>query len=277
MAPLTILPFLLTSFGVDLMSTRFERRCCFSADDTLAALQHHPLFGDLPRDDLERLSTYVSTRGFARGSTIFSKGDPGTSLFAICFGTVRISLPSPDRRDAIFRGLVGAGEIFGEIALLDGRPRTADATAMTDCAIMVIDRREFLPLILSQTDIALKLMEVLCARLRTNSEQVEDMLFLDLEGRLAKLLLRLTTKLDSGGPHQRIELTQHEIARMIGMSRESTNRQLQAWKELNWIRLERKGIVVLELDALCAVGTPASGRRPASSQIGCAAPKIVPT
>jgi CRP/FNR family transcriptional regulator, cyclic AMP receptor protein len=259
------------------MAMRFERRCCFSADDKLAALQHHPLFGDLPLDDLERLSTYVSTQAYARGATIFSKGDPGTSLFAICFGTVRISLPSPDRRDAIFRGLVGAGEIFGEIALLDGRPRTADATAMTDCGLMVIDRREFLPLILSQPDIALKLMKVLCARLRTNSEQVEDMLFLDLEGRLAKLLLHLTTQVASVGSHQRLELTQNEIARMIGMSRESTNRQLQAWKELNWIRLERGGIVILKLDALGAVGTPANERREVSSQIGCAAPKIIPT
>ena len=136
--------------------------------------------------------------------------------------------------------------------MLDGRPRTADATAMTDCELMMIERRDFLDLVRSQPEIALKLMEVLCARLRHTSEQVEDVLFLDLPGRLAKILLQLTEKAQPSQAH-RVAITQREIGQMIGMSRESTNKQLRDWEDRHWVRLERGGVVVLEPDALAAI------------------------
>ena len=233
------------------MPARSENRRGLSSSGKLALLRRHPLFGPLPPEALERLSSYATTRAVARGESIFVKGDDGNSLYAVCEGTVKISVPSAEGKDAVFN-LVGEGEIFGEIALLDGRPRTADATAMTDCELMVIDRRDFLELVRSQPEIALNIMEVLCARLRHTSEQVEDVLFLDLPGRLAKVLLQLAAKSkrsDAG----KIAITQREIGQMIGMSRESTNKQLRDWEHRNWVRLERGGIVVLEPDALAAV------------------------
>ena len=232
------------------MPSRQESRRSLSSSDKLALLRRHPLFGAIAPELLERLSGYSTTRGVDRGDTIFAKGDPGNSLYAVCAGTVKISVPSADGKDAVFN-LVGEGEIFGEIALLDGQPRTADATAQTDCELMVIERRDFLDLVRSQPEIALKLMEVLCARLRHTSEQVEDVLFLDLPGRLAKILLQLTGKAEL--PPRRVTMTQREIGQMIGMSRESTNKQLRDWEHRNWVRLERGGIVVLEPDALAAV------------------------
>ena len=232
------------------MPSRQESRRSLSSSDKLALLRRHPLFGAIAPELLERLSGYATTRGVDRGDTIFAKGDPGNSLYAVCAGTVKISVPSADGKDAVFN-LVGEGEIFGEIALLDGQPRTADATAQTDCELMVIERRDFLDLVRSQPEIALKLMEVLCARLRHTSEQVEDVLFLDLPGRLAKILLQLTGKAEV--PARRVTMTQREIGQMIGMSRESTNKQLRDWEHRNWVRLERGGIVVLEPDALAAV------------------------
>jgi CRP-like cAMP-binding protein len=117
---------------------------------------------------------------------------------------------------------------------------------------MVIERRDFLDLVRSQPEIALKLMEVLCARLRHTSEQVEDVLFLDLPGRLAKTLLQLTEKAEASQA-RRIAITQREIGQMIGMSRESTNKQLRDWEDRHWVRLERGGIVVLKPEALAAV------------------------
>jgi CRP/FNR family cyclic AMP-dependent transcriptional regulator len=230
------------------MPSRQESRRSLSASDKLALLRGHPLFGAIAPELLARLSSYATTRAVRRGDTIFSKGDPGNSLYAVCAGTVKISVPSADGKDAVFN-LVGEGEIFGEIALLDGRPRTADATAMTDCELMMIERRDFLDLVRSQPDIALKLMEVLCARLRHTSEQVEDVLFLDLPGRLAKALLQLTHTAKFSEA-RRVTITQREIGQMIGMSRESTNKQLRDWEERNWVRLERGGIVVLKPDAL---------------------------
>jgi CRP-like cAMP-binding protein len=169
---------------------------------------------------------------------------------------VRISAPSRDGREAVFN-LAKGGEVFGEIALLDGRPQIATATAMTDCELMVIDRGNFVSLLESQPEIALKLIAVLCTRLRRTSEQVEDILFGDLSGRLAKLLLRLTesVEFEVSRSNRRIPMTQREIGQMIGSSRESTNKQLQEWKERNWIRIERGGITVLAPEALAGVAT----------------------
>ena len=238
------------------MSTQSDSRRPLSATEKVALLRRHPLFADLDAEHLERLSTYAITRAVDRGMTIFNKGDAGHSLFAVCSGTVRIGVPSADGRDAVFN-LVREGEVFGEIALLDGRPRTADATAMTDCELMVIERRDFVDLMRGQPDIPLKLIEVLCARLRNTSEQVEDVLFLDLPGRLAKALLRLTDPAEAVGRERRVAMTQRELGQMIGMSRESTNKQLREWEERHWVRLERGELLVLDPAALAKIATRA--------------------
>ena len=230
-----------------------ESHRVFSPAMKLTVLRRHPVFGGLPLDHIERLSTYASTRAYPRGAMIFTKDGPGTGLFAVCSGTVRIAVPSPDGRHAVF-GLIEEGEIFGEIALLDGRPRTADATAMTDCELMLIDRCDFVDLLESRPEIALKLLELLCARLRKTTEQIEDVLFLDLPGRLAKQLLSLS---EGSGGDRKVLMTQRELGEMIGMSRESTNKQLREWEERDWVRIERGGITVLAPEALAAIGTPA--------------------
>jgi CRP/FNR family transcriptional regulator, cyclic AMP receptor protein len=186
-----------------------------------------------------------------RGAIIFAKGDAGTELIAVLRGRVRISVPAPGGRKAVLN-VVQAGEIFGEIALLDGRPRTADATAISDCDLMVIKRRDFVPFIYEQPGVAVKLIEILCARLRQTSEQVEDVMFLDLRMRLAKQLLRMVEQAEGPLPH-RILVTQREISQMIGMSRESTNKQLRSWAQARWVRLERGGIVVLKPEALAEI------------------------
>jgi CRP/FNR family cyclic AMP-dependent transcriptional regulator len=232
--------------------------------DKRALLESHSLFDSLGAAAIERLASRAVTRVVKRGTTIFSKGDPGSALFAVCYGTVKISVPSMDGRDAVFN-LVRGGEIFGEIALLDGQPRTATATASADCELMVIERRDFLPLLKSRPELALKLIELLCARLRQTSEQVEDTIFLDLPERLAKVLLRLTDHASDAG--RKVTLTQRELSHLIGMSRESTNKQLRAWESRGWVRLERGGIAILEPDALARVAGQgfltdrASGRR----------------
>jgi len=225
--------------------------------DKLAILRNHPLFGQLGVDALNRLASYAHTKSVRAGTTIFEKGDPGTSLFAVLSGTVKISNQSTDGKDAVLNMIV-AGGIFGEIALLDGRPRTADAFAVTDCQLMVIDRRDFVPLISQNPDIAIKLIEVLCGRIRRTSEQVEDMTFLDLPGRLAKTLLWLSAQPGSS-PNRKVSITQREIGQIIGMSRESTNKQLREWEDKKWLRLERGGVVVLDPRPLAEI-VEAGGR-----------------
>jgi CRP/FNR family transcriptional regulator, cyclic AMP receptor protein len=223
--------------------------------DKRSLLLAHPLFGRLGPELVERLSSYAVTKSVKRGATIFAKGDPGNSLFAVCTGNVKITAPSADGKDTVFN-LLKEGDIFGEIALLDGHPRTADAVAVTDCELLMIERRNFVPLVHSHPEIALKLIEVLCERIRRTSEQVEDVTFLDLPTRLAKALLRLAqgAKSQDGGM---IHITQREIGQMIGMSRESTNKQLRSWEQRKWLRLERGGIVLLAPKALAAVAAAA--------------------
>ena len=231
------------------MASTYKRRAGTAAIDKAALLSKHPLFRELGRDVHERIAAYATTKHVARGETIFMKGDAGASLFAVCSGTVEVLVPSAEGKNAVMN-LINAGEIFGEIALLDGQPRTADALAFTDCTLMVLERRDFLPLLREQPDIAVKLLEILCARVRRTTEQVEEMMFLDLEGRLAKALLRLEKS--SQAPY-RISITQRALSEIVGVSREETNKQLQLWSRDNIVRLERGGIVVLRAAALTQI------------------------
>jgi CRP-like cAMP-binding protein len=228
------------------------------ASNKLAVLRKHPIFCDLDPEALDQLCRYAKYSTLKRGTTIVSKGDPGNSLIAVISGTVKISVSSPDGRSAILN-LIGPGETFGEIAVLDGLARTADATANTNCEIYVIDRRDFLPFVRSQPALAMKFIELLCTRLRWTSDQVEEVILQNLPGRLASALLRLTEKhkLALGG--RTIAITQQEISEMVGMTRESINKQLRAWAARNWVRLEHGAIVVLKAEMLRELAEAGSG------------------
>jgi CRP/FNR family transcriptional regulator, cyclic AMP receptor protein len=220
----------------------------FRDADRRALLQNNYLFSKLSPRHIDRLAACVVGKSIPRATSIFARGDPGSCLFAVCQGTVKISVPSVDGHDAVFN-VMGKGDIFGEIALLDGRPRTADAVAVTDCELFVIERRDFLPLMRAEPEIAVKMIEILCARLRRTTEQAENLMFLHLPGRLAKALLRLSDG-DEGSCERKVAVTQKDLGNIIGMSRESTNRQLRIWAEQGWVRLERGGIVILSAKAL---------------------------
>ncbi len=220
--------------------------------DKLSLLRSHPLFRDLPSAVIERLGSYMKTRRVARGTAIFAKGDPGAGLMGVLAGSVKVSVASAEGKDIVLN-VFREGDVFGEIALLDGRPRTADATAMSDCELIVIERRDFVPFLSGQPDVMLKFIEILCSRLRRTSEQVQDITFLNLPTRLAKTLLQLTGGVQGSATPSKATITQREISQMIGMSRESTNKQLRAWAKRGWIRLERGGVGVLALDKLAAI------------------------
>ena len=215
----------------------------------LSVLRKHPMFSDLAPDAMDQLCRYAKLTSLKRGAVIFSKGDPGTSLYAVISGTVKISVSSPDGRNAILN-LIGPGEVFGEVSVLDGKARTTDGTANTNCEIFVIDRRDFMPFVRSQPTLAMKFIELLCARLRWTSEQVEQVILQDLPGRLASALLGLTEKNKPEPESRTIAITQQEISEMVGMTRESINKQLRAWAARHWVRLEHGAIVVLDPSAL---------------------------
>jgi CRP/FNR family cyclic AMP-dependent transcriptional regulator len=231
------------------MAVPSTRHATAGAADKLALLRNHSLFGQLPPAVIEHLGSYMRRRTLLRGSAIFAKGDPGSGLMGVLSGSVKISVPSADGRDIVLN-IIHEGEIFGEIALLDGHPRTADATAMTDCELMVIERRDFIPFLRSQPDLTMQIMEILCARLRRTSEQVQDVTFLNLPTRLAKALLRLIADAEGPASTRKVTITQREISQIIGRSRESTNKQLRIWEKHGWIRLQRGAVTVLKRDKL---------------------------
>jgi CRP/FNR family transcriptional regulator, cyclic AMP receptor protein len=218
----------------------------------LAIVRKHPIFCDLDPDAFDQLCRYAKHTTLKRGATIFSKGDPGNSLLVVISGTVKISVSSAGGRSAILN-LIGAGETFGEIAVLDGQDRTADATANADCELFVIDRREFLPFVRSHPALAMKFIELLCTRIRWTSDQVEQVILQNLPGRLASALIRLTEKHKLTPQGRSIAITQQEISEMVGMTRESINKQLRVWATRNWVRLEHGSIVVLQAEPLEAL------------------------
>src|ERR1700761_550968 len=231
------------------------------ARSTLTILRKQPIFCDLEPEALDQLCRYAKHSTLKRGAPIFSKGDPGTSLFAVISGTVKISISSVDGRNAILN-LIGAGEIFGEMSILDGQPRSADATANAGCEIFAIDRREFLPFMRNQPELAMKFIELLCARLRSTSDQVEQVILQNLPGRLAGALIRLSEKEKVSPAGRAIAITQQEISEMVGMTRESINKQLRIWAARAWVRLEHGAIVVLDtapLQALAEAGSESDG------------------
>jgi CRP-like cAMP-binding protein len=211
--------------------------------DKRALLKSTDLFCRLGARHIERLAACVVSKSVPRATAICAKGDLGTSLFVICHGTVKISAPSVDGHDALFR-LLGKGDIFGEIALLDGGPRTADAVAVTDCELFVIERRDFLPIMGEEPEVAIRMIEILCSRVRRTTEQAENLMFMPLRGRLAKALLQLSEG-DGRTGERKAVVTQKDLGNLIGMSRESTNRQLRVWEDQKWVRLERGGILIL--------------------------------
>jgi CRP-like cAMP-binding protein len=239
------------------MPVTIEKRAPEHIRDKPSLLRNHFLFRDLPAPVIEHLGSYMKTRRVPRGATIFSKGDPGTGLLGVLSGAVRVSVASAEGKDIVLN-MFHEGEIFGEIALLDGQPRTADATAMSDCELIVIERRDFVTFLQDRPEVMLKLIEILCSRLRRTSEQVQDVTFLNLPTRLAKTLLQLTEGAGPADRKRKVTITQREISQIIGRSRESTNKQLRAWAKRGWVKLERGGVTVIDPDKLAAVAAEGS-------------------
>jgi len=162
---------------------------------------------------------------------------------AVLSGTIRISIPSPDGKEIVL-AILHAGEVFGEIPLLDGKERTADAKAITDCSLAILERKDVLAFLERHPSSWPKLVEVLCERLRASDQQISDLALLHLPVRLAKALLRLAD------PSSRIQLSQRELGNFIGASRESVNKCLSDWQRSGLIRIEDNVIIVANRGAL---------------------------
>jgi CRP/FNR family cyclic AMP-dependent transcriptional regulator len=215
-------------------------------DSRRRLLLSSPLFDALPREALDDILLQATEKSVRRGQTVFQKGDEGTYMVAVLSGRIRISATSPEGRE-ITLNMIDAGEVFGDMALLGGKPRSADATALEDSILMVVERRNFLPYLTSSNELALRVIDLLCERLRETSETLGSFAMLDLPGRLAGKLLSLAGeygKSTNGRIRLDIRLSHTDLGRFVGSSRESVNKQMRAWEEAGVVAREGGRIAV---------------------------------
>ena len=221
----------------------------FASQEIAQLLSKSLLFGALDDDARRELAGHAHRRGFDTGEPIFHVGAPGQSMVVILNGTVRVSLPGPRGKGVILADLP-AGELLGEVALLDGKERSADATALTKCELVVLERRDVVAFLEKRPDVCLKLLELMCARLRKSDQRMSDIAFLELSVRLAKVLLDRTGR---AGAKAKLSLSQAELASMIHATRENVNRCLRNWQRQGIVDLDERWIVILQREALGAI------------------------
>jgi CRP-like cAMP-binding protein len=226
-----------------------------------AVLQRNYLFRGLPAAALERIASLATRRAYKKGTVIFSQGDRGDSLFGVVAGRVRISASGAGGQE-VFLNIMEPGDTFGEIAVMDGLPRTAGATALDDATMIIVQRADFLRLLEREPKLAIHLMKLLCERLRWTSELVEESAFLTGPARLAKRLLILASLHGRATGVGRLELriSQAELARFLGISRQIVNQHLSDWRRHEWVELGRSQITIKNAEALRGIVAETAAR-----------------
>ncbi len=219
--------------------------------DRRSLLASNELFRHLSAAELEGLARFTRLEKYQANQTIFRQHDSGSTMMAVVGGRVRISRLTAAGKEVVF-GILTPGDIFGEIALLDGGPRSADAVALGETELIVLDRRDFIPFLERNPTVAAGMLEVLCQRIRRTDEQVEDSLFLVRDARLAKTLLNLADQFGRETPDGiciDLPMSQRELGSFVGLTRESINKQLVEWRESGLIDLTDRLITIRDMDA----------------------------
>jgi CRP-like cAMP-binding protein len=215
-------------------------------------LQRSPLFRGLAPAVLERIAALATQRSYRRGEVLFRSGDAGDALLGVVSGRIRISTGNAEGRE-IFLNIMEPGDTFGEIALLDGGPRTATATAIEPSELVSLRRGPLFELLEREPKTALELLKLCGERLRWTSGLLEDSVFLDAPARLAKRLLSLgELHGEKTAAGDRVRISQEELASFLGVSRQAVNEQLQDWKARGWVALGRGSVTVQDAAALKA-------------------------
>lgn len=211
-----------------------------------------PLFAAIPPALLDELAAKAKPIRVDAREILFSKGDPGDRLYLVAKGLIRIGVLSVEGREVTY-GMIKPGELFGEIAVLDGGLRSADATAMEATELLALERKDVNGFLQRHPIQALHLITVLCDRVRRADDLLEDVVFLSLPSRLAKHLLMLKSTLGGGEPAKgpaTIRLSQQEVADHLGISRESVNKVLSKWEQAGIVNLGRGQITLNKPAAL---------------------------
>jgi CRP/FNR family transcriptional regulator len=215
-------------------------------------LAQAPLFAALDPDAAEALQSAARTRRFRRGDIVFAEGESGDALYVVIDGKVKIFRTSPDGRENML-AVLGPGEMFGELSLFDPGPRTATVAAITDCSLTSLAHDMLRPWLAGRPELGVQLLQALAQRLRRTNEAMADLVFSDVPGRVAKTLLDLADRFGTPGPDGvRVthDLTQEELAQLVGASRETVNKALSEFTSRGWIRVDGRAVLLIDQERL---------------------------
>jgi len=215
--------------------------------EKLKLLGNVGLFSDFSAKQLEAVSLVARSKTLQRREELFHKGDQSGEVYVIVSGKLKALTTSAEGDDVVF-SILGPGEVFGEVALLGATPRTATLSAIEDCQLLAIDRRDFMSFLRTNPEVSVKLLTVLAMRLKRVSELVEDTLFLNLPLRLAKKLLSLSRAYGeevAEGIRIDLRLSPEEWGDLVGTTRESINKQVRKWTEAGVLRIDDGYVVIL--------------------------------
>ncbi|EHS52558.1 transcriptional regulator, Crp/Fnr family [Rhizobium sp. PDO1-076] len=212
------------------------------------------VFKALDFEARRELAALAHVRPYTQGDVIFSAGALGESMIAIAEGHVRVEVVTPAGREVILSEL-RAGDVFGEIALLDGGERSATARAISNCTLVVLERRSVLNVLRRSPQLSIRLIELLCQRVRRSDERMLEIAFLSIPTRLARLLLRLSLAPPATleKPLTRLSLSQSELSKMLGNTRENVNRCLKKWQEMQLIEIKDRWLILRDRAGLEAL------------------------
>ncbi len=216
------------------------------------ALMQAPLFSALDAEAAVALRASMAEMRVQRGGIIFAEGEAGERMYVVLDGKVKLGHTSPDGRESLL-AVLGPGEVFGELSLFDPGPRTATATAVTDTVVVGLGHADLRPWLTGRPEVAESLLQALAQRLRRTNEALADLVFSDVPGRVAKQLLDLADKFGQPGPDGVLvhhDLTQEELAQLVGASRETVNKALADFTQRGWVEVDQRQVLLIDMERL---------------------------
>ena len=211
-----------------------------------------PLFAALDVEGAAALRASLVERNVVKGEVLFAEGEPGDRMYVIVEGKVKLGQTSVDGRESLL-AVLGPAEMFGELSLFDPGTRTSTATALTDAIVLGLGNDQLRPWLAGRPEVAAALLQALARRLRRTNEAMADLVFSDVPGRVAKALMELGEKFGTITPDGLMvthDMTQEELAQLVGASRETVNKALADFAQRGWIRLVSRQVLILDVERL---------------------------
>jgi len=211
-----------------------------------------PLFTALDDAQSASLRASMDSVKISKGGILFKEGDEGEHVYVIVDGKLKLGTASGDGRENLL-SILGPGEMFGELSLFDPGPRTSTATAVTDSKLLSLSHEKLIPWLKGNPDVSLHLLARLAQRLRRTNEAVGDLVFSDVPGRVAKALIDLGSrfgKVTDEGLFVHHDLTQEELAQLVGASRETVNKALADFAGRGWLKLDGRAVLITDVERL---------------------------